>query len=647
MKRVFFIALLCVAIGHSVNAQLRSEPQPVSLPPAIDPPQDVNYPGVMTLQVDATDVAHRIFRIRQSIPVRTAGPMTLLYPKWIPGTHAAVGPLYNYAGLTITANGQTLPWTRDAVDVYAYHLTVPAGASELQIEATYLTSTENASVGIAMSQEILRLNWYAVALYPAGYFSRRINVDAAIALPAGWKFGTALDVKTTSDNVVAFATVSFETLLDSPLLAGKHFRKIELDPNGRSRVTLNVTADEPDLLEAKPGIVEIHRELVRQADLLFGARHFDHYDFLLTLSDRLAGTGVEHQRSSSNGTSSKYFTAWQSAFIGRDLLAHEYAHSWNGKYRRPAELWTPNFNVPMRTGLLWVYEGLTQYFGYVLAARAGFLTKEQALDGLANVAALYDSQVGRTWRNLQDTTYDPLIANRRTIPWRAWQRSEDYYSEGQLIWLEVDALIRELSRNKRSLDDFARLFFGTNDGDWGQLTYVFDDVIGALNSIEPYDWAAFFKKRLEENAAGAPLDGLKRAGYRLVYVETQFDYTKALETRRNFFDFTYSLGMSVDVKGNVESVLWNGPAFKANLISGMTVVAVNGIAFDGERLKAAVRATKDGAPIELLVKQDDVYRTVRIEYRNGLRYPRLERTKDMPALLDAILTKKQAIRKAR
>ncbi|HYM34198.1 MAG TPA: hypothetical protein VET48_02320, partial [Steroidobacteraceae bacterium] len=531
-----------VSLLVAAEAQTNSEPQPLPLPQPIVKPQDIAYPGTMTLFVDATDLDHRIYRIKQTIPIPASGPMVLWYSQWIPGTHAAIGPIHDYAGLKFSANGQPVKWSRDPVEVYAFHVDVPPGVQALDIEAQMLTPAETAQGAIVMTPEMLRLNWFSTALYPAGYFARRISVNASVKLPAGWQFGTALETESKAGDVTIFKTVSFETLVDSPLYAGKYFKKIELDTSGRSRVTLNVMADDAAQLEAKSSVMELHRELVRQADKLFGARHYDHYDFLLSLSDHLAGAGVEHQRSSDNGTSSRYFTAWDTAIIARDLLAHEYSHSWNGKYRRPADLWTPNFNVPMRTSLLWVYEGQTQYWGQVLAARAGFLTKEEALDSWALTAAQYDARVGRTWRSLQDTTNDPLLANRRPIPWSSWQRSEDYYSEGQLVWLEVDTLIRELSKNKRSLDDFAHAFFGINDGDWGQFTYTFDDIVSELNKVQPYDWAGFLRTRLDENAEHAPLAGLERGGYRLVYSEIESEYAKASAGRRKGIDFTYSLG---------------------------------------------------------------------------------------------------------
>lgn len=628
-------------INNSVAA-IRSEPQPTPMPEPIEAPRDIAFPGVMTIAVDATDLDRRILNIKQTIPV-APGHLVLLYPRWIPGVHAPVGPVYSYAGLKITANGKALQWVRDSADVYAYHVDVPTGVSLLNIEAQLLTATEAAHGGITMTREMVRLNWYTVALYPAGYFTRRIDVNASLKLPSGWQLGTALETTAppTPENVFAFKTVSLETLADSPVFAGKYFRKFELDTSGKSRVTLNAVADEPELLEAKPAAIETLRELVRQADKLYGARHFDHYDFLLSISDRLGGSGVEHQRSSENGVAPRYFTAWETAFISRDLLAHEYTHSWNGKYRRPADLWTPSFNVPMRDSLLWVYEGQTQYWGHVLATRSGFLNKAQALDELASMVANYDTQAGRTWRNLQDTTNDPIIASRRAIPWRSWQRSEDYYREGSLLWLEIDTLIRQRSKNKRSLDDFARAFFGVNDGDWGQLTYTFDTIVATLNSIEPYDWKPFLRSRLDDNATTTPIEGIKRGGYQLIYSETQSDYAKASETRRKVVDLTFSLGVVLDSKGKFTSVQWDGPIFKSGLTTGSELIAVNGIAFDADKLKAAVKATKSGAPLEMLIKQGETYRTFKIDYPNGLRYPKLERLKDSPPLLDDILAPKK------
>ncbi|MET0389315.1 MAG: peptidase M61, partial [Polyangiales bacterium] len=421
----------------AVHAQtpVRSEPQPIAAAAPIAAPRDVSYPGVITVDVDATDLERRVFRVRQRIPVAAAGPSVLLYSRWIPGHHGPSGALHDYAGLTITANGKRLAWQRDPADVFVFHVDVPAGVTALDLEAQYLSPTDDSQGAVAMTREILRLNWYYTMLYPAGHFMRRIQVDASVKLPVGWSFGSALEVASQAGGVVKFKRVSVETLVDSPLIAGKHFSKIDLDPKGRSRVTLNLAADEPQYLAAKPEIIDLHRALVREADALYGARHFDHYDFLLTLSDRIAGSGLEHARSSDNGTKPKYFTTWDKSHIARDLLGHEYNHSWCGKYRRPADLWTPNLNVPMRDSLLWVYEGQTQYYGTVLSNRAGFYKREAALDHYALFAGSYEERRGRRWRPLQDTTNDPIITSRRPIPWMSWQRSEDYYVEGAFIWL--------------------------------------------------------------------------------------------------------------------------------------------------------------------------------------------------------------------
>jgi predicted metalloprotease with PDZ domain len=371
---------------------------------------------------------------------------------------------------------------------------------------------------------------------------------------------------------------------------------------------------------------------------LFESHHYDHYDFLLALTDQMGGIGLEHHQSSEDGTVPGYFAAWNQNADARDLLPHEYTHSWNGKFRRPADLWTPNYNVPMRDSLLWVYEGQTQYWGFVLAARAGLLTRQQTLDAIAMAAATYDHRVGREWRTLQDTTNDPIVALRRPLPWRSWERSEDYYSEGQLIWLDVDTLIREQSGDRRSLDDFARDFFGVGGTSYVPATYTFDDVVHALNIVQPYDWATLFRTRLDGHGPGAPLDGLARGGYKLVYSVTPTEYFSFSQTRRRVTDLTYSLGMVLGDDGRLNEVLWGGPAYQSALTIGQQIIAVNGTAFNGDRLKQAITQAKEtGAPIELLIKSGDRYRSVPISYRGGLRYPRLERDAGKPARLDQIL----------
>lgn len=639
MKSTLLAFAAVLAIAPPVSAQTSDGPQPLPMPPPIPAPRDVAYPGVLKLHVDATDVDRRIFRIRETIPVTGPGPMTLLYPQWVPGGHTPRNPIYDVAGLVIRANGQLVPWKRDPVHVFGFHVTPPPGATSLEIEFQYLTPTAPEHGRVVMTPEMLNAQWISLAMYPAGYFARRIPVEAAIRLPDGWAFGTALETARQDGGEVTFKPVDFETLLDSPMFAGRYFKRFDLDTSGKSPVRLNVVADRPELLAATPEQIDKHRELVRQADRLYGARHYDHYDFLLALTNRMGGIGLEHQRSSENGTDPEYFTEWSADAPNRNLLPHEYSHSWDGKYRRPADLWTPNYNVPMRDSLLWVYEGQDQYWGYVLGARSGLVTREQTLDALAMTAATYsEGRPGRTWRSVEDTTNDPIIANRRPIPWTSWQRREDYYSEGQLIWLDADTLIREKTGGKKSLDDFARAFFGVNDGAWKQpLTYTFEDVVKGLNDVMPYDWAGFLTARARDVAPAYPLDGLARGGYELVYTDTPTEYWKDVEAGGRWVDLTYSIGVIINREGGIVSVLWDGPAYKAGMTAGDKIMAVNGIAYDSGRLKEAITAAKDSkAPIELLLKDGDHFRTVAVGYNGGLRYPRLQRIAGKPDLLSKI-----------
>ena len=609
------------------------------MPAQIAVPKDTPYLGPIRLHVDATDIERHIFSIQETVPVRGGESVVLLYPQWTPGNHSPSGRVDKLAGLMIYANGTRVPWVRDPVDVFAFHVDVPVGATKLDVSFQFTSPADTNEGRIVMTPDMLNLQWNAVVLYPAGYFARQIMMEPSVHLPDGWEFATALETTGSNAGVTTFKPVSFDTLADSPIFAGRYFKRLDLDPGGRAPVHLNIVADRAELLEVKPEQLEAHRAMVQQAYKLYGSHHYDHYEFLLALTNQMGGIGLEHHQSSENGTVPTYFTEWDKNADARDLLPHEYTHSWNGKFRRPADLWTPNFNVPMRDSLLWVYEGQTQYWGFVLSARAGLLTKQETLDAIAATAAVYDHRVGREWRAMQDTTNDPIVAMRRPLPWRSWERSEDYYSEGQLIWLDADTLIRELSDGQRSLDDFAKAFFGINDGSFVPSTYVFDDVVKTLNTVQPYDWAPFLRARLDGHGPGAPLDGLKRGGYKLVYTDTPSGYFKDAEARRKVTDLTYSLGMVIAAEAKLSDVLWEGPAYKIGLTVGTQIIAVNGIAFDADHLKGAIRdAKKTGAAVELLVRSGDRYRTVKIDYHDGLRYPHLERDGSAPARLDQILT---------
>ncbi len=630
--RTIVRSLLCI-LPACVLAQ-NSEPVAQAIVDTIPAPRDVSWPGVINLSVDASDNVRGVFRISETIPVSQAGPLTLLYPKWLPGTHSPGGPIAAVAGIQFSADGRSLPWRRDPVDVFALHIDVPAGTPRIEARFDYLAPTDATQGRIATTTEMTDLQWNAVVLYPAGYYVRRINVEPSLKLPEGWQAGTALEVAAKEGSTLRFKPVTLDTLVDSPVFAGRYFRVETLAPG----VRLNIVADQPEQLGATEEQLQPHRNLVTQAVKLFGAQHYDHYDFLLALSSRQGPIGLEHHRSSENSVSGGYFIEWTNTMPRRDLLPHEYTHSWNGKYRRPGDLWTPDYRTPMRDSLLWVYEGQTDFWGVVLGARSGLLSKSATLGGLAYLAARLDTDAGRKWRPLQDTTDDPIISQRRPKGWRSWQRSEDYYREGLLIWLDVDSLIRERSRGQRSLDDFARAFFGTNDRDWGELTYTFDDVVTALNQVQTNDWAAFLRARLDQVSDHAPLDGLTRGGYQLVYTNTPTEWFRANEKMRKSTDLWFSGGIVLGKEGEITEVAWDSPAFNAGLTVGSKLIAVNDRALDADELKAAIKARR--TPLRLLLRTGDLFRTTQLEYDGGLRYPKLEKTGTEPGTLDALLTAK-------
>lgn len=632
-------------LAHAATPQ--EQPQPLPLPPALPTPQDKPYAGQLSLQVDATDLSRHILSMKETVPVpadiaQNGGDFVLLYPMWIPGDHSPTGTIDQLGGITVKAAGQSLLWKRDTVEVSAFHVQVPKGTHEVTVAYQLLTPVSPNEGRVVMTDAMVNVQWSAVSLYPAGYFTRQIMVKPQVILPAGWDYGTALRADgSKTGGTVTFKPVSFNVLVDSPLFSGKYFKKFDLTQEDHVPVTLNVMADHPEDLAATDAQIKAHKDLVKQANLLFGSHHYDHYDFLLALTEHLGGIGLEHHQSSENSGPRGYFTKWDKTFAARDLLAHEYTHSWNGKYRRPAGLWAPNFNTPQRGAGLWVYEGQTQYWGYVLAARSGLMSIPQVEEALAQVAAVYDGRQGRQWRPLIDTTNDPIIAQRAAQSWKSWLRSEDYYSEGQLIWLDADTLIRKLSNNSKSLNDFAAKFFGTHDGSFITSTYQFDEVIQTLNAVQPYDWATFLHQRVDEIQLHAPLDGLTRTGAKLEFSEKPSSYIESASGIRHSSDFLFSLGFSVSKKGALSEVLWGSPAWKAGITRDQDLVAVNGEAYDADTLKDVITQAKGAnkAPITLLLRDRDQYRTVTLSYHDGLRYPYLAGNLDgLKALLSPITT---------
>lgn len=639
MRHVALALILSSSLTGAATAQLvpalNSKPTATPKIDTIAPPRDIAYPGTIQLTVDASDVTRAIFRVHEHVPVAHPGDFVMLYPKWLPGNHSPSGQINDVAGFRASANGQSLAWLRDTLDVYAFHISVPQGVSAIDIDFQYVSPTAQNQGRIVATPDLASIEWIANSLYPAGYYVRDIPIQASVIVPTGWKIASALRPSSEGANRVDYPTTSYEILMDSPLIAGAHYRRFSLS----SDVSLDVIADNDQELAAKPDQIGAHARLVEQAVKAFGAQHYDHYDFLLTISDYLGGEGLEHHRSSEDGTARGYFTDWDNQLNARNLLPHEFSHSWNGKYRRAADLWTPDYRTPMQDTMLWVYEGQTQFWGYVLGARSGMLSKQETLDAIAATAATYGPGTpGRSWRPLEDTTNDPIIARRAPQPWRGWQRSEDYYSEGELIWIDVDRIIRQQSGNKRSIDDFARAFFGVRDRDYGELTYTFDDIVNTLNRVQPYDWRGYLQRRVYDPAHAAPLEGITQGGYRLIFTDEPTKWITSLEKNRKYNEFTYSGGFTVGNDGKIGSVLWDSPAFNAGLTIGSELIAVNGRKFDGDSLKQAIKlASGNGPAPELLIHDGDVYRTVKLDWHGGLRYPRLEKTGNAPGTLDQLL----------
>ena len=596
--------------------------------------KDIAFPGTMTLDVDATDTDQGIFRVRQTLPVPHSGPMVLLFPKWLPGTHAPRGQIEKLAGLVVKANGKTLEWKRDAEDVYAFHISVPEGTKQLDLSFQFLSATEPDQGRVVVTPDIINLQWQDVSLYPAGWYTRRIPVLASVTWPTGWKAATALRAASVSGNIVRYQPVDYETLVDSPVFAGRHFRAVPLAPN----VTLNIVADAAKYLAATPAQIDAHKKLVDQALKLFGMTPYDHYDFLLALTDQLGGIGLEHHRSSENSVNPEYFTDWNSGPGRRNLLPHEFSHAWIGKYRRPAGQIVPDFRTPLVNDLLWAYEGQDQFWGYVLGARSGLFSKQETLDALASIAAAQDVRRARDWRDVEDTTRDPIITARRPKGWVSYQRSEDYYNEGLLIWLEIDATLRARTKGEKGMDDFVRLYTAGPNGTWDARGATLEEIADKLNGLSAYDWTGLLRERLNGKSPNAPLSGLTLGGYRLIYTREATAFFRDAEKRSNETNLTYSLGMTVSKNGHVNTILWDGPAFKAGLTTAAEIISVNGRVFTDEVLRDAIGDAEGGKePIRLIVKSGKRVREIAIAWNGGHRFPRLEKIGTGDGSLDRLL----------
>ena len=627
-----------------------SAPTAVPLAHAVPDAVDKPWPGgPITLLVDATDTTRAAFRVTETIPLAPGiTALVLQLPQWIAGHHAAVGAIEELVDIHFLVDDKPIRWWRDPLEVFAFHLDLPPGATAVVAKFVHTSALRSAEASVAgritVTDEIIDLQWDRMSLYPAGYYVRQIKVRPSARLPKDWGVASALDGRTQDGPRTLWAETDYGTLIDSPVLAGAYFRREDLGQG----VALNMVADKPGDLAVPAENLAPSRALVSEAVAAFGSRHFDHYDFLLGLSDRLGGIGLEHHRSSENTMEPRALIDWPGYDWARNIMAHEFAHSWNGKFRRPAKLWTPDYRTPMQDNLLWVYEGQTQFWGLVLAARSGVQSKDMVLGELANYAGTYSNWPGREWRSVEDTTHDPIMDGRRPKPFASITRNEDYYTEGALVWLEADQIIRAGTGGRRGLDDFARGFFGIRDGDWGEVTYQFDDIVAALNATYPYDWASFLKTRINTPGQPVPLAGIEQGGYRLVWKAEPNPYDKARMVDSKTLNLLPSLGITIDKDGKVTSCRWDSPAFNAGLVPGMRIIAVDGIAYDAETMKTAIAAAgtaaagvgSDVKSVELIYQHGDRVLPLSIPYHDGLRWPWLERSHpgNAPAGLDLLLS---------
>lgn len=593
----------------------------------------------IVLDADLTDAPRKFLHAHLSIPVEP-GPLTLVFPQWIPGEHGPTGPIDNLTGIVFRVKEQTLAWQRDNVNMFAFHLTVPPGVDTLETHLDFLATAAPTgfSAGASTSANLALLSWNELVLSPAGATSAQVLIQPSVKLPDGWKFGTALTPASSGGSVTHFRAVSLNTLVDSPVLAGRFFKEIPLAEEVTPKHYLDMAADGPEDLSVSSDVTAAFSNLVREAGALYASRHYDSYHFLLTLSDSVAHFGLEHHQSSDDRVEARNFLDEDLSLLNGDLLPHEFTHSWNGKYRRPAGLATSDFQRPMKGDLLWVYEGLTQYLGDVLAARCGIWTAEQFRSYLAASAAELDHRPGRTWRDLQDTATSAQILYGTNDQWDNWRRSVDYYAEGELIWLEVDTTIRQLSGGKKSLNDFCARFLGLGGNTPPKMVpYTFEDVVANLNAIQPHDWAALLHERLASKSPHAPLAGITNGGYRVAYSTESNEFLRAADSRDRGVNAWYSLGLLVS-DNIVSDVLVGSPAYEAGLGPGMRLVAVNGRRATEELLRQAVRDTRGTAhPLELIIENTGFFKTVNIKYQGGEKYPHLVRESNTPDYLDDIL----------
>ena len=594
----------------------------------------------IVITADLSDAPRKLYHAEVDIPV-TAGPVTLTTPQWIPGNHRPTGPVDDITGVVFTANGQVLAWRRDDIDLYQFHLTIPKGVTTLHAHLDCIVTSR-------VSQKMAALEWEKLLLYPANTPVRNIPIQPSVTVPKAWGIGTALiptspyDPQHPLGGTVHYATTNVEQLQDSPIITGEYFHEFALAPEVTPKHFIDVVADFPEDANLRPALLVELNNLVRETGAAYDSRHYNAYHFLLTLSDVAGGEGLEHGQSSDNGVGEKGFSDEDHQLAESDLLAHEFTHSWNGKYRRPARLYQPTFAQPEQGDLLWVYEGMTQYLGNVLAARSGLKSQAQYRDILAMSAANLDYKPGRLWRSTEDTAIAASVLRGDDPAWSDWRRGQDYYQEGELLWLDADTLIRKLSNNKKSLTDFEHIFLAKG-GNTGPLIVPYEraEIIADLNQVVPYDWATFLHDRIDNLNPHADLDGIERGGYKLVFTDkpskSEHTMAEAGSRRASTVNAWYSLGLRLSSEGAISDVRWNGPADKAGVAPRQKIIAINGRVYSNDTLKTAIKQAKTTTePIHLILQSDGFILTADIDYHEGERYPALVRVDGTPAYLDDI-----------
>ena len=607
-----------------------------------------NSAPTITVALDATEAPRKIFHAKLNIPVAQAAAnsvLTVYYPKWIPGEHGPTGPVQNLTGLKFSANGHDLQWRRDLLDSWTFHVDVPAGVSSVNASLDFLSPSGVEGQGIytggaSATQAMTVISWNTVVLYPQGFASDEIMFQASVKLPAGWKYGTSLNVTSDSNGSIQFSPVSLTMLVDSPIISGEFMKIVPLADNPTTE--MDIAADSAAALEPPAEVWEHYKSLVNQAQKLFGAHHYRDYHFLYSLSDHVAHFGLEHHESDDSRVGERYLVDDTGRKLAAGLLPHEYVHSWNGKYRRPADLATPDYEQPMRTDLLWVYEGLTSYLGDVLSARSGLRTPDELRDSVAVIAAALDHTPGRSWRSLQDTADGVPAMQGAPGQWESWRRDLDYYDEDVLNWLWADMIIRQQTQNKRSIDDFCKLFHGGQSTAPMVKPYTFDDVVNSLNQVVAYDWRSFWMERLSNHGPGAPLGGIEASGWKLTYDENASELWRAQDGDDDKIGTAaYSLGLWLRKDGTIIDTIEGLPAPAAGVGPGMKVVAVNGRKFSGEILRDAIRMGKTSSnPLELIVENTSYYNVYKINYHGGEKYPHLTRDPSKPDTLSDIIKAK-------